>query len=256
MRPPILGLATALLLLAGCSGVPAPAAHPAASSPSLPAPSITSQPAVRSAEASVVKVEAVMPGCARDEQTSGFVFAAQHVLTAAHGVAGAQRGGLHVISSGGRSYAAKVVRFDPRTDVAVLDVPGLSAPALRFAGQAAEPSPRSGPDTFTGAILAYPNNGARPAMIPADVIGQKTARGPDLFGGTTVLHVFALLATLPPGSAGGPLLNLRGQVAGAVVGGPTTIPGTIFVLATGQVKADAAAGADDTARVSDQTCVS
>src|SRR5262249_17388251 len=84
--------------------------------------------------ASVVKITGDAPSCDRSLEGSGFVISPQHVLTNAHVVAGTTR--LHVAHGTSKVLAAQVVLFDPNTDVAILYVPGLGAPPLRFAGRA------------------------------------------------------------------------------------------------------------------------
>ena len=60
----------------------------------------------------------------------------------------------------GPGLDAEAVWFDPRNDIAILRVPGMTAPALELA-----PSPRSG---TSAAILGFPLNGpydVRPGRI-------------------------------------------------------------------------------------------
>ena len=60
------------------------------------------------------------------------------MLTNAHVVAGVNSG-LRIVAPAARYLPATVVHFDPRVDVAVLYVPGLSVPPLQF-GVATHPS--------------------------------------------------------------------------------------------------------------------
>lgn len=85
--------------------------------------------ATAAAADSTVKIEGVakVDGHRQGQEGSGFVFAAEHVMTNAHVVAGVDSPTVQIGGSG-RFYSAKVVLFDPKRDVAVLDVPGLSAP--------------------------------------------------------------------------------------------------------------------------------
>lgn len=82
-----------------------------------------------------------------------------HVMTNAHVVAGLRQP-PEVLAASGRSYRARVVLYDPRTDTAVLDVPGLRASALQFTGSA-----RNGADAV---VAGYPRAG-HPTLKPASI---------------------------------------------------------------------------------------
>ena len=93
-----------------------------------PSGSVTATQAVRRAGTSVVKVTGTAADCNRRLDGSGFVMSDGHVLTNAHVVAGVDRPEVQV-GGDGRSYAARVVVFDPDRDLAVLYAPDLpSAP--------------------------------------------------------------------------------------------------------------------------------
>lgn len=85
--------------------------------------------ASEAARLSTVKVEGIAGDQGREG--SGFVYAPRHVMTNAHVVAGIDDPSVRV-GGVGTMYAAHVVLFDPDRDVAVLYVPELTAPALRF----------------------------------------------------------------------------------------------------------------------------
>ena len=102
-----------------------------------PDPALANSKAVALAKVSVVKVTGTAPNCRRKIEGSGFVFAAQHVMTNAHVVAGT-RGAVTVEVNGSRK-TGKVVYFDPERDLAVVDVPGLTAP-MRSPGPRPRPS--------------------------------------------------------------------------------------------------------------------
>ncbi|WP_237276711.1 trypsin-like peptidase domain-containing protein, partial [Streptomyces caniscabiei] len=85
--------------------------------------------ATSAAKRSTVKIEGVAGTQGREG--SGFVYAAEHVMTNAHVVAGIDEPSVRV-GGVGKAYEAKVVLFDSDKDVAVLYVPGLRAPLLRF----------------------------------------------------------------------------------------------------------------------------
>ncbi len=82
-------------------------------------------------QANVVRLAGTAPSCAKSAKGSGFAYAPDRVLTTAHMVAGTE-GPITVTTSDGRRHEGDVVIFDPRRDVAVLRVPGLSAEFLDF----------------------------------------------------------------------------------------------------------------------------
>jgi S1-C subfamily serine protease len=217
-------------------------------SANVPAPdkAILSWPAVKRDRASIVKVTGeAKTTCNRSLEGSGFVISPQHVLTNAHVVAG-MTNGPYVGYSGPNVRPAKVVLFDSNTDVAILYVPGLPAPPLRFAEQA---------DRGSDAIVAgYPENGAF-LPVPARVGSQWSASGPNIYQtGSVTRAIYAVRATVEPGNSGGPLLAKNGKVYGVIFAASTTTHNTGFALTASAVQADVRAGAHATVRVSTQGC--
>jgi S1-C subfamily serine protease len=116
------------------------------------------------------------------------------------------------------SLRAIAVRFDPHNDIAVLRVPGMSAPALRLAPSAPAGSP--------AAILGFPEDG--PFDAEPGRIGQT---GPvsteDAYGnGPVVRTITSLRGLVRPGNSGGPVVDAAGDVAATVFaaitgGGPS-----------------------------------
>ena len=100
-----------------------------------PDPAVLNSPGEQAADSRVVKIVGSAPTCAREIQGSGFVYAPQHVITNAHVVAGVTRGQT-VTTANGVTHRARVVFYDPRIDIAVLDVPGLNLAPLRFSTHA------------------------------------------------------------------------------------------------------------------------
>jgi S1-C subfamily serine protease len=173
------------------------------------------------------------------------VISPQHVLTNAHVVAG-MTDGPYVGYGGINVHPAKVVLFDWNTDVAILYVPGLGAPPLRFAGQA---------NRGSGAVVAgYPENGEFRA-VPARVGSQWSANGPNIYQtGSVTRAIYAVRATVEPGNSGGPLLAKNGRVYGVVFAASTTTRNTGFALTASAVQADVRAGAHATVSVSTRGC--
>ena len=203
-------------------------------------------PAVKKDRGSIVKITgAARATCDRSLEGSGFVISPRHVLTNAHVVAG-MTDGPNVGYGNGIGLPARVVLFDWNTDVAILYVPGLRAPPLRFAGQAARGS---------GAVVAgYPENGGFNAT-PARVGSQWSANGPNIYQtGSVTREIYAVRATVEPGNSGGPLLAKNGKVYGVIFAASTTARNTGFALTADAVRPDVRAGAHATSPVSTRGC--
>ena len=249
----VAAIAVAVPVVTGPLGAPpAGRQHPAYTSPftgsaNVPPPdaSVLRWRAPARDRASIVKITGeARTTCDQSMQGSGFVISSRHVLTNAHVVAGMTSG--PDVGYGVNMRPAKVVLFDPNTDVAILYVPGLNAPALRFAGQAGRGS---------GAVVAgYPENGGFRA-VPARVGSQWSANGPNIYQtGTVTRAIYAVRATVQPGNSGGPLLAKNGKVYGVIFAASTTTRNTGFALTASAVEADVQAGVHNTTSVSTQGC--
>nr|WP_203633297.1 MarP family serine protease [Streptomyces sp. SID10815] len=194
--------------------------------------------ATNAARLSTVKIEGSSGNQGREG--SGFVFARQRVMTNAHVVAGIDTPFVRV-GGVGRSYEARVVLFDPDRDVAVLYVPGLRAPVLRFDGVAARGA---------GAVVAgYPQDGGL-NLQAATVASRIRATGQNIYSDATVTReIYAIRSTVRPGNSGGPLLTTDGRVYGMVFARSTSDSGTGYALTAAEVAADARRGTTATAPV-------
>ncbi len=152
---------------------------------SAPDPAVLNSPGVQAARSGVVKITGSAPSCGEMIEGSGFVYAPQHVITAAHDVAGITQGQT-VTTAGGVAYPATVVFYDPRADIAVLDVPGLNAAALRFSPQAkpGDSAVVAGATRRTGRSRRCPHGSpgccgprARASTRPAMSTGRSTRSG-------------------------------------------------------------------------------
>ncbi|GAA3495722.1 MarP family serine protease [Streptomyces prasinosporus] len=192
----------------------------------------------RAARLSTVKVEGVAG--AQDREGSGFVYARERVMTNAHVVAGVDEPTVRV-GGVGRAYAARVVLFDPRKDVAVLYVPGLRAPVLRFDDDAGRGD--------SAVVAGYPQNGGL-NLQAATVASRVRARGQDIHNDRTVVReIYSIRSTVRPGNSGGPLLTTDGRVFGVVFARSTSDAGTGYALTAAEVAGDAGRAADATAPV-------
>lgn len=191
--------------------------------PSVPAPTTGSAatPGVRRAAASIVKVLATSDACGGSEG-SGWVVAPHRIVTNAHVVAGATRVSVQVGGTGHR-HDATVLAFDPRTDLAILDAEGVSAPAL-VRDESTLPSGAG------GAVAGFPLDGAY-TVGAARVRNEVDATGRDIYSsGVVTRRIYALRATVRPGNSGGPFLTSAGRVAGTVFARSTTSSSTGYAL--------------------------
>ena len=194
--------------------------------------------ATNAAKLSTVKIEGVSGTQGREG--SGFVYAARHVMTNAHVVAGIDDPSVRV-GGVGRSYEARVVLFDPDKDVAVLYVPGLSAPVLRFDDSASRGD--------SAVVAGYPQDGDL-NLQAATVAGRVNARGQNIYNDAIVTReIYSIRSTVRPGNSGGPLLTTDGKVYGVVFARSTSDAETGYVLTADEVADDAARAADATAPV-------
>lgn len=207
-----------------------------------PPASIAGNANVAAAERSVFKVRGDNV-CGRGVEGSAFVYAPERLLTNAHVVAGVRKPGVLV---GSKVMTARVVEYDPGLDIAVLEVPGLQAPALELdtGGKADQP----------GAVLGYPQDGPYD-VEPARIRSEQRLRSPDIYGqGTVIREVFSLRALVRPGNSGGPLVSTSGKVLGVVFAASVSDNETGYALTTEQIAKIAEAGATATTAVSTGSC--
>jgi S1-C subfamily serine protease len=186
---------------------------------------ISADQVVAQARSSVVKVHGEAEGCQTITEGSGFVVAPNKVMTNAHVVAGAE---TLSVGAGGNADDAAVISYDPQADIAILHVPGLSAPPLRFAGYT--------PGTGTQAlVLCYPGATAFKAS-PAQIRETTELNGPDIYRATSVTRqVYILDGSFPEsGASGSAVVDLDGQVLGVYFGAQTDDSTTGFAISAAQ----------------------
>ncbi|AGS69115.1 MarP family serine protease [Streptomyces collinus] len=194
--------------------------------------------ATEAARRSTVKIEGASGTEGREG--SGFVFTPRHVMTNAHVVAGIARPTVRV-GGVGPEYAARVVLFDPDRDVAVLYVPGLRAPVLRFDRGAAHGD--------SAVVAGYPQDGGL-NLQAATVANRIRATGRNIYGDSTVTReIYSIRSTVLPGNSGGPLLTTDGRVFGVVFARSTSDTETGYVLTADEVAGDAGRAASATVPV-------
>jgi S1-C subfamily serine protease len=151
---------------------------------------------------------------------SGFSPEADVVVTNAHVVAGVDRPSVQ--RPDGRRLRATVVVFDPRRDLAVLEVDGLNQDPLDIG--AAE----IGED---GAVFGHPGGQVDVEVSPARVERRVSALGRDIYdNGPTRRDVLILASDLAQGDSGGALVDTDGIVVGVAFAIAPDAPGTAYAL--------------------------
>ncbi|WBO64784.1 MarP family serine protease [Streptomyces camelliae] len=211
-----------------------------------PDPALAGSGVAARAQDSIVKVTGTAESCGKVLEGTGFVFADRRVMTNAHVVGGVDAPTVQ-IGGQGRRYDAKVVLYDWKRDIAVLDVPDLRAAALRFSGREA-----AGGD---GAIVAgFPENGSYDVRA-ARVRGRITANGPDIYHrGTVSRDVYSLYTIVRQGNSGGPLLTPDGRVYGVVFAKSLDDAETGYALTADEVRPDIERGRAATEEVGTDSC--
>lgn len=174
--------------------------------------------------ASTVKVTGT--ACGRVLSGSGFAPAVDTIVTNAHVVAGVAR--PMVQRPDGRRLPATVEVFDPRRDLAVLRVDGLSQSPLPVGSAAVGEE---------GAVFGHPNGQDALAVTPARIESKVNAQGLDLYGSTaTRREVFVLASALAPGDSGGALVDPAGEVVGVAFAVAPDRAATAYALTSGELR--------------------
>ena len=189
---------------------------------------------MRKASASVVKVLGEAR-CNRAIEGSGFVISPHHVMTNAHVVAGTSQVSVVLSEGAGVAVPAQVVQYDPARDVAVLDVPRLSAAPLSFTRSPAPAGARA-------VVLGYPEDG--PTISGANIYGDPGVRR----------EVYSIRSTVRSGNSGGPLLADDGTVLGVVFATDLRSPDTGYALSAAEVAHDFTLGRDASTPVATGGC--
>ncbi|MCG2592446.1 trypsin-like peptidase domain-containing protein [Ramlibacter sp. XY19] len=138
----------------------------------------------------------------------GYLLTNSHVVRAGGKARPAASAHFHASFSDGRNFSARWVGDDPHTDLAVLQVDGLSQGALTPA-----PLGRSA-DLRRGEIaIAIGNPLGFDHTVTAGIVSA-LGRSMRASSGRMIPDVIQTDAALNPGNSGGPLLNSRGEVVG------------------------------------------
>ncbi len=165
----------------------------------------------------------------RRRPASGVVVAAERVVTASHVVT--RDAEVVVVGEDGVERPATLVGRDPATDLALLKVEGLTAPAITWSDAA---KVRVGALVLPAARLG---RGVRVVLGVVSGVGGawKTALGGDVDRWVDV-H-----ADLPPGFSGGPLVDASGGAVGVNTRGLTphgaVLPGAVVARVAARIEA-------------------
>ncbi|MEV6523312.1 MarP family serine protease [Longispora sp. NPDC051575] len=207
--------------------------------------SLAGSEVVRRVRSSVVKVLGDAPSCSRRIEGSGFVYAPEHVMTNAHVVAGTKK--IVIDAGGGVKKSGTVVAYDPLKDLAVIYVPGLTAPVLPWAT-----APAAG--NQDSIVLGYPLDGPYTAK-PARVRDIRSIKGPDIYNsGTVVREVYTIRSEVRSGNSGGPLISPTGTVYGVIFAAAADDETTGFAVTAAEAASVANEGRTRTAATSTGNC--
>lgn len=191
-----------------------------------PDPNVVNDPLIESVRSSVVHVVGDAEECKRRLMGSGFVTAADYVITNAHVVAGTAS--VHLDTAIGMKDAT-VVYFNPLEDIAVLYSPQLGLPALPWAEDAA----RTGADAI---VLGHPESGPFNAE-PARIADRILISGNDIYARNYVeREAYSVRGSIREGNSGGPLITTSGQVLGVVFGASRDDSHIGFALTAAEVR--------------------
>jgi S1-C subfamily serine protease len=208
-------------------------------------PSVDTNTAVLNAAAqSVVRITGNAYACGQSQSGSGFVISPDRILTNAHVVAGVTNPVVDVPN--GPALQSTVVYFDPTGDLAVLNVPGLTAKPLALG-----PTVGAGTDAVSD---GYPYGGPFVSLqVGVDQVG--TVNVQNIYNtGTTPREIYSLAADVQEGDSGGPLLTTSGVVAGVVFAKGATTPNVGYAITMKSVQPVANEAPTLTAPVSSGNC--
>jgi len=212
-----------------------------------PDPALANLQVVQNATRSVIKVLGTAPSCSRRIEGSGFVYAKGRVMTNAHVVAGTED---VEVETNGKRLSGTVVVYDPRRDLAVINVPDLRAPVMPFVEKPAA----------TGAnaiVLGYPLDGPFDAQS-ARVRDVSKITGPDIYdsGDEVTREIYTIRALVRSGNSGGPLVAPNGRVLGVIFAAAADNRNVGFAVTANEAAGVAKQGTERTRGVRTGKCTS
>jgi S1-C subfamily serine protease len=209
-----------------------------------PDPALAGSQVVANSKRSVIKVLGTAPSCSRRIEGSGFVYADERVMTNAHVVAGTRD--VQVETTRGRLDATVVV-YDPERDLAVLYVPGLTAPVMPFVDKPAATSSNA-------IVLGYPLDGPYNAQS-ARISDVSRITGPDIYdSGDVTREIYTIRALVRSGNSGGPLVTPTGKVLGVIFAAAADDGHVGFALTAAEAAGTAKVGTERTRGVKTGDC--
>lgn len=192
-----------------------------------------------------VQVQAL--GCGGISSGSGFAVAPGFVVTNAHVVAGGRDVTIQQLD--GTDASGRVVLFDPRTDVAIVHAPGITAAPLQLNTTIQDRG-------TIGAALGFPGDkGGEFDPQPAAVQASYEATGRDIYGRSLVTReVYELRSNVRQGDSGGPFVLEDGSVAGVIFAASTTERNVGYALTGPEVADELQNGAPKTDPVGTGSC--
>jgi S1-C subfamily serine protease len=172
------------------------------------------------ARATAATVRVTARGCGVRYDGSGVTIAGGLVLTNAHVVAGSER--VEVRRPDGAVRSGRVVAFDPKRDLALLEIADLEQRPLPL-GQA-----RAGDEV---AVIGYPGGQPDPRVAAVRVQQRRAALGKDIHQqAETERQVLFLSAALRQGDSGAPVIDDEGHVVGLVFAVSPDRPTSAYAL--------------------------
>lgn len=236
----LIGIATAIALLAGAAGVTTAVKL---------APESGSCDTVRVAATALPSVVTIFAaGRSSSGSGSGAIIRSDGVvLTNDHVIAvGANGGSIEVQLNDGERFPAELIGTDPITDLAVLKIAKNKLPTLLLAPR--EPLDVGQPVVALGAPLGLSGT------VTTGVVSalNRNVPAPTASGGTTVLYgAIQTDASINPGNSGGPLVTCDARLVG-VNTAISTVPNSTGVAGGGSVGIGFAVPASTAQRVVDE----
>ncbi|MGW2146738.1 trypsin-like peptidase domain-containing protein [Nonomuraea bangladeshensis] len=241
------------LVLAGCSAT-VPSSPTSVRSPTA-AGEVAVPAKAPGGEQSVVHISGEAPSCDVRLKGTGFVYAPQRVVTAAHVVAGVIPVAPVVTTADGGVYEGRVVAFDPDADVAVLYVPKLPAPPLRITRMSTFPLRIPGVSLSDARMLSYPKGAKHVVTQQVKIEERIEGESQDIYEKHDVSRMmFAVSGPMSTGVSGAPLIVEDGTVGGMMVAMAKDDPDRGYALAAEEILPVANEATNATRHVSTRKC--
>lgn len=180
---------------------PVPQINGPAPNVSAPDSAVARDPDVQRAAQSTVRI--LGTACGYGIEGSGWVASNGIVVTNAHVVAGELDTSVQSLGTGPQ-LSAQAIWFDAKNDLAILYVPGLTAPPLQLITETEKGT--------SGAVIGYPLNGPLDIQ-PARIGATSTVVSDDIYGGGPITRrMTTFRGMVRHGNSGGPIVDEAGRV--------------------------------------------